>query len=79
MYYPHDINAQLKHESMETERLDVSLLYDTHMEELVLCWIQHKIHWNTRLAASDMFTHAIKFFWYHYRTDVLITCSSKRE
>ena len=26
MYYPHDINAQLKHESMETERLDVSLL-----------------------------------------------------
>ena len=37
MYYPHDINAQLKHESMETERLDVSLLYDTHIEELVLC------------------------------------------
>ena len=28
---------------------------DTHMEEFVLCWIQYKIHWNTRLAASDVF------------------------
>ena len=38
---------------------------DTHVEELVLYWIQYKIHWNTRLAASDvfhLFTQWIKFF-----------------
>ena len=38
---------------------------DTLVEELVLYWIQYKIHWNTRLAASDvfhMFTQSIKFF-----------------
>ena len=39
---------------------------DTHMEEeLALCRIQYKIHWNTRLAASDIFhifTQSIKFF-----------------
>ena len=39
-----------------------NLFNDTHMEELVLYW---KVHWNTRLAASDvfhMFTQSIKFF-----------------
>ena len=32
-----------------------------------------KIHWNTRLVASDvfhMFTQSVKFFWFHFRTDV---------
>ena len=44
----------------------LSLFNNTHTEELVLYWIQYKkIHWNTRLAASDvfhMFTKSIKFF-----------------
>ena len=37
-----------------------------------LCFTE-KIHWNTRLVASDvfhMFTQSIKFFYFHYRTDV---------
>ena len=29
-----------------------NLFNDTHMEELVLYW---KVHWNTRLPASDVF------------------------
>ena len=40
-----------------------------------LCFTEFstKIHWNTRLAASDvflMFTQSIKFFQFHYRRDV---------
>ena len=40
-----------------------------------LCFTEFstKVHWNTRLAASDvchMFTQSIKFFWFDYRTDV---------
>ena len=40
-----------------------------------LCFTEFstKIHWNTKLAASDffhMFTQSIKFFKFHYCTDV---------
>ena len=46
------------------------LFNDNHMEDLfiyLLCFTEFstKIHWNTRLAASDvfhMFTQSIKFF-----------------
>ena len=39
-------------------------LNNTHMEELMLCSIQYKIHWNKKWAASDVFyiTQSIKFF-----------------
>ena len=40
-------------------------LNDTHMQELVLYEFRTKIHWNARLAASDvflMFTQSVKFF-----------------
>ena len=43
----------------------------------ILTWknlsFTEKMHWNRRLAASDvfyMFTRSIKFFQFHYRTDV---------
>ena len=55
------------------KNMNVKWYNDTLMEELVLCWIQYKIHWNTRLAASDVFyifTESIKFFSFHYGTDV---------
>ena len=47
---------------------DASLIYainGTHMENFCFTEFSTKIHWNTRLAASDvfhMFTQSIKFF-----------------
>ena len=46
-----------------------------------LCFTE-KIHWNTRLTAFDvshMFTQSIKFFKFHYRTDVWKTWFSNRQ
>ena len=43
----------------------ILLMNDTHREKLVLIEFNTKIHWNSRLAASEvfhMFTQSIKFF-----------------
>ena len=48
-------------------------LNDTHGKNLCFTEFSTKIHWNTRLAASNvfhMFKQSIKFFWFHYCTNV---------
>ena len=56
--------------------LEMSLFHGK-MRLTILTWknlcFTEKIHWNTVLAASDVFhifTQSIKFFKFHYRTDV---------
>ena len=49
------------------------LIIDTPGKNLCFTEFSTKIHWSASLAASDvfyMFTQSMKFFWFHYRTDV---------
>ena len=61
--------------------LQISLFFvfnDTHMEELVLYWIQHKVHWNTKLAVYEvfhMFIKSVKFFL----NSIIVQMSEKRD
>ena len=64
----------------------MNIINDTHTEqELVLCWIQYKIHWNTRLAASDVFIclhNQLSYLiplWYRCLKNVVHQIGSKNE
>ena len=48
---------QLKQKTKKSKSLNISffIVNDTDMEELLLYWFSTKIHWNTRLAAADVF------------------------
>ena len=64
------LTTQLYHTKLPCQKPMLTILTGKN-----LCFTKFntKTHWNTRLAPSDvfhMFTKSIKFFWFHYRTDV---------
>ena len=56
--------------------LYIQLINNTHMKELVLSELSTKIHWNTRLTASDVFH--IKFNQLSSFNSIIVDMSEKR-
>ena len=50
--------------------LEKDLFNDSHMEELALYWIQYKNSLKKKLLTFFMSTKSMRFFQFHYRTDV---------